>query len=91
MSLIVYTIAIQFFKLIFKKIRPIKQNIKLDWPIYLCFSQKTPKAYAARKKKNLLLEKETTFLFSLIQVTLLLSRSSLSFQLADLLSLFIVI
>ena len=72
MKLIVYTMAIQCFKLIFKKLRPIKQNIKLDWPTYWCFSQKTQKTYAARKKKNLLLEKETLFLFSLIQVPLLL-------------------
>ena len=73
MKLIVYTIAMQFFSLIFKKLRPIKENIKLDWRIYLCFSQKKPqKTYAARKKKNLLLEKEKTFSFSLIQVSLLL-------------------
>ena len=52
MSLIVYTIAIQYFKLIFKKLRPIKQNIKLHWPTYLCFSPKKPQSLCSKKKEK---------------------------------------
>lgn len=51
-KLIVYITAIKFLKLIFKKLRPVKQNIKLDWPIYLCFSQKTPKDLRSKKKEK---------------------------------------